>query len=436
MAYLGLHIPAKEGSSIFVFDNIFADIGDEQSIQESLSTFSSHMLNIIDIYNQATEKSLILVDELGSGTDPIQGANLAISILEYFHNLGTISLATTHYQEIKNYALVTDGFENASSEFNIENLKPTYKLLVGVTGKSNAFAITKRLGMPISILSRAEELMNDEHISVEELIKNIYDDKLEIENEKQKIKQNSNQIEILRKSLDSKNSELTNKENEIIEKAKIQAREILLNAKKNANSIIADLNNLYKNSSSEALKQANSIRNKLNKTISDISSSQPEENIDSTPLENIQIGMKVLVIALNQEAIVLSNPNKSNEVQVQIGSMKMNVKTNNLSIIKSNKKENKQYSTKISGNNLKSKTATTEINVIGQNVEEAIFVIDKFLDDSALAHLQNVRIVHGKGTGKLRQGIHQYLKKHPHVESFRLGNFGEGEMGVTIVEIK
>ena len=436
MAYLGLHIPAKEGSSIFVFDNIFADIGDEQSIQESLSTFSSHMLNIIDIYNQATEKSLILVDELGSGTDPIQGANLAISILEYFHNLGTISLATTHYQEIKNYALVTDGFENASSEFNIENLKPTYKLLVGVTGKSNAFAITKRLGMPISILSRAEELMNDEHISVEELIKNIYDDKLEIENEKQKIKQNSNQLEILRKSLDSKNSELTNKENEIIEKAKIQAREILLNAKKNANSIIADLNNLYKNSSSEALKQANSIRNKLNKTISDISSSQPEENIDSTPLENIQIGMKVLVIALNQEAIVLSNPNKSNEVQVQIGSMKMNVKTNNLSIIKSNKKENKQYSTKISGNNLKSKTATTEINVIGQNVEEAIFVIDKFLDDSALAHLQNVRIVHGKGTGKLRQGIHQYLKKHPHVESFRLGNFGEGEMGVTIVEIK
>ena len=439
MAYLGLHIPAKEGSTIFVFDNIFADIGDEQSIQESLSTFSSHMLNIVDIYNQATEKSLILVDELGSGTDPLQGANLAISILEYFHNLGAISLATTHYQEIKNYALVTEGFENASSEFDIENLKPTYKLLVGVPGKSNAFAITKRLGMPDSILLRAEKLMNDDHISVEELIKNIYDDKIEIENEKQKIKQNSNQIEMLRKSLDSKNSELNNKENEIIEKAKLQAREILLNAKKNANSIISDLNDLYKNNSSESLKQANSIRNKLNDTINDISSSKSEENTDSAPLENIQIGMKVLVKSLNQEAVVLSNPNKSNEVQVQIGSMKMNVKTNNLLIMKSTKKGNKQnnqYNQKISGNNLKSKTATTEINVIGQNVEEAIFVIDKFLDDSSLAHLQTVRIVHGKGTGKLRQGIHQYLKKHPHVESFRLGNFGEGEMGVTIVELK
>ena len=436
MAYLGLHIPAKEGSSIFVFDNIFADIGDEQSIQESLSTFSSHMLNIVDIYNQATEKSLILVDELGSGTDPLQGANLAISILEYFHNLGAISLATTHYQEIKNYALVTEGFENASSEFDIENLKPTYKLLVGVPGKSNAFAITKRLGMPDSILLRAEKLMNDDHISVEELIKNIYDDKIEIENEKQKIKQNSNQIEMLRKSLDSKNSELNNKENEIIEKAKLQAREILLNAKKNANSIISDLNDLYKNNSSESLKQANSIRNKLNDTINDISSSKSEENTDSAPLENIQIGMKVLVKSLNQEAVVLSNPNKSNEVQVQIGSMKMNVKTNNLSIIKTTKKENKQYNSKIAGNKLKSKTATTEINVIGQNVEEALFIIDKFLDDSALAHLQTVRIVHGKGTGKLRQGIHQYLKKHPHVSSFRLGNFGEGEMGVTVVELK
>ena len=441
MAYLGLHIPAKEGSSLFVFDNIFADIGDEQSIQESLSTFSSHMLNIIDIYNDATSKSLILVDELGSGTDPLQGANLAISILEYFHNLGAISLATTHYQEIKNYALVTEGFENASSEFDIENLKPTYKLLVGVPGKSNAFAITKRLGMPDSILSRANELMKDDHINVEELIKNIYDDKIEIEKEKEKIKQNSNQIEMLRKSLESKNTALNNRESEIIEKAKIQAREILLNAKKNANSIISELNELHSNASSNSLKQANSIRNKLNENIKDVSNTtnnNTDSNSNIENIENIEIGMTVLVKTLNQQGTIITNPNKSNEVQVQIGSMKMTVKVSNLSPVKINRNEktNKSYTTKISGNRLKSKTVTTEINVIGQNVEESIFVIDKFLDDSTLANLQTVRIVHGKGTGKLRQGIHEFLKKHPHVKTFRLGSFGEGEMGVTIVELK
>lgn len=442
MAYLGLHIPAKDGSSLYVFDNIFADIGDEQSIQESLSTFSSHMLNIIEIYKQATSRSLILVDELGSGTDHIQGANLAISILEYFHKLGTLSLATTHYQEIKNYALVTDGFENASSEFDIENLKPTYKLLVGVPGKSNAFAITKRLGMPDSILTRAEELMNDEHIDVEELIKNIYDDKVEIEKEKDKIKQNSNQIELLRKNFDNKNTQLSTRENDIIEKAKMQAREILLNAKKEANSIISSLNELYNNADAQALKKANSIRNKLNEDIKNNNSSTTPNNLSepSTTLENVTIGMTVLVKTLNQNGTVLTLPNKSNEVQVQIGSMKMTVKTDKLVAIKNNtqKSNNKQksFSSRNFNNKLKSKTAVTEINIIGETVEEAIFVVDKFLDDSALANLSTVRIVHGKGTGKLRQGIHNFLKTNSHVKSFRLGTFGEGETGVTVVELK
>lgn len=442
MAYLGLHIPAKDGSSLYVFDNIFADIGDEQSIQESLSTFSSHMLNIIEIYKQATSKSLILVDELGSGTDPIQGANLAISILEYFHKLGTLSLATTHYQEIKNYALVTDGFENASSEFDIENLKPTYKLLVGVPGKSNAFAITKRLGMPDSILTRAEELMNDEHIDVEELIKNIYDDKVEIEKEKDKIKQNSNQIELLRKNFDNKNTQLSTRENDIIEKAKMQAREILLNAKKEANSIISSLNELYNNADAQALKKANSIRNKLNEDIKNNNSSTTPNNLSepSTTLENVTIGMTVLVKTLNQNGTVLTLPNKSNEVQVQIGSMKMTVKTDKLVAIKNNTQKSnnkpKSFSSRNFNNKLKSKTAVTEINVIGETVEEAIFVVDKFLDDSALANLSTVRIVHGKGTGKLRQGIHNFLKTNSHVKSFRLGTFGEGETGVTVVELK
>ena len=280
--------------------------------------------------------------------------------------------------------------------------------------------------------------MQDDHISVEELIKNIYDDKVEIEKEKDKIKQNSNQIEMLRKSLDSKNTALNNKENEIIEKAKIQAREILLTAKKNANSIISDLNELYSNASSNSLKQANSIRNKLNENIQNISNTNQSINTTYSNIENVEIGMAVLVKSLNQKGIVLSLPNKSNEVQVQIGSMKMNIKLNNLSPVKLDKNEtlNKTHTTKISGSKLKSKNATTEINVIGQSVEEAIFVIDKFLDDSVLANLQTVRIVHGKGTGKLRQGIHSFLKKNSHVKSFRLGTFGEGEMGVTIVELK
>ncbi|MBR2704196.1 MAG: endonuclease MutS2 [Clostridia bacterium] len=433
MAYIGLHIPVADGSSIYVFDRVFADIGDEQSIQESLSTFSSHMLNIVDIYNHATENSLILVDELGSGTDPVEGANLAISILEYFHKLGAITLATTHYPEIKNYALVTDGFENASSEFDIENLKPTYKLLVGIPGKSNAFAITKRLGISDSILDRAKSLMNSDNISIEELIKNIYDDKLEIEKEKDKITQNSNQIEMLRKSLETEQSNVSNRESEIIEKAKIQAREILLDAKKEASEVISELNEI---ADTDSLKKANNARNRLNQDIQNTYNQDVQEENDDTPSINVQIGMKVHVKSLDQDGTVLSNPNKSNEVQVQIGSMKTNIKISNLEISEKEKtKSNNQYNN-VSSNRLKAKTASTEINVIGQTVDEAIFVVDKFLDDAALSHIQIVRIVHGKGTGKLREGIHQFLRKHPHVNSFRIGTFGEGEMGVTVVELK
>ncbi|MBR2744349.1 MAG: endonuclease MutS2 [Clostridia bacterium] len=435
MAYIGLHIPTADGSSIYVFDNIFADIGDEQSIQESLSTFSSHMINIVNIYSSATENSLILVDELGSGTDPVEGANLAISILEYFHNLGALTLATTHYPEIKNYALVTDGFENASSEFDIENLKSTYKLLVGIPGKSNAFAITKRLGMPDSILNKAQSLMNTDNISIEELIKNIYDDKIEIEKEKEKITQNLNQIELLRKSLENEQLDISGKQNELIEKAKAEAREILLDAKKEANSIISELNEI---ASSDGLKQANNARNRLNKDIQDTYTTvESDDSGDNTSTKlNIQIGMKVHVKTLNQDGVVLSNPNKSNEVQIQIGSMKTNVKISNLELLKKAKKESNISYSKVSNNKLKAKTASTEINVIGQTVDEAIFVVDKFLDDAALSHIQIVRIVHGKGTGKLREGIHQFLRNHPHVNSFRMGTFGEGEMGVTVVELK
>lgn len=440
MAYLGLYIPANEGSTIYVFDDIFADIGDEQSIQESLSTFSSHMLNIIDIYKHATNKSLILVDELGSGTDPIEGANLAISILKYFHNIGAITLATTHYPEIKNYALVTDGFENASSEFDVENLKPTYKLLIGIPGKSNAFAITKKLGMPEDILNDAKSMMKTDNVSIEELLKNIYDDKVEIEKEKDKIKQNSSQIDMLRKSLEEKSKAINIKESEILEKAKIKSREMLLDAKEEASSIISELNNIKSNASSSSLKDANSLRSKLNESIKGLSNISDEDDNDTlVDPKDIKIGITVFVKSLDKTGVILSMPNNANQVLVQIGSIKMKLKLNDIKPIDtSNIKEEKtnKSSGKLTRNNLKSKTVSTEINVIGQTVDEAIFVVDKFLDDASLAGLKAVRIVHGKGTGKLRKGIHEFLSNHPHVSSFRLGTFGEGEMGVTIVEIK
>ena len=441
MASSGLHIPASEGSSIYIFDKIFADIGDEQSIQESLSTFSSHMINTIEILENATENSLILLDELGSGTDPVEGASLAISILESFFNKGSLCIATTHYPEIKNYALVTPGFKNASSEFDVENLKPTYKLLIGIPGRSNAFAISKRLGLDEKILKRANDFMDNDNIKIEELLKNIYDDRIAIEHEKNEINKNLKQVESLRKSLEKDNSDAIRKEKELIDKAKIQARQILSEAKDEAASIIKEMNDIYNSNSSSAIKDLNNLRNKLNSSIKDLSTSTILENNSNKQAikdEDIKIGATFLVNSFNQEGIILSNP-KNNKVQVQIGSTKIFVETNNLSYlskqkIKSSGSGNKVNTSSIS--NIKSKNATTKINVIGLNVDEATFIIDKFLDDAYLSKLQKVEIVHGKGTGALRQGIHTFLKTHPHVKSFRLGTFGEGETGVTIVEIK
>ncbi len=462
MAYSGLHIPAKEQSSIYVFDNIFADIGDEQSIQESLSTFSSHMVNIVSILEHSTENSLILIDELGSGTDPLQGANLAISILESFHKKGALTLTTTHYSEIKNYALVTDGFENASSEFDIENLRPTYKILIGVPGKSNAFAISKKLGLPQEILDRAESLLTNNDISIAELLKNIYDDKLVIEKEKDKILKNSNQIELLRKQLENNVSDVETRRIEIINKAKNDARNILISAKENANDIIKKLNDLYTSNSKESLKKANILRDNLNSNIKNnlIDDMSPENENNSNNID-ISVGLEVLVKPFNMVGTILTMPNKNNEVIVQFGSTKTNVKINNLELLK-NTNSTSNYSNNSKGNNinsnnknkfynngnnttskmfntsmeLKAKSISTEINVIGETVEDAIFIIDKYLDDCYLANLTTARIVHGKGTGKLRNGIHAFLRKHPHVKSFRLGTFGEGEMGVTVVELK
>lgn len=464
MACSGLFIPAEEKSSIYVFDNVFADIGDEQSIQESLSTFSAHMTNIINITKEATSNSLILIDELGSGTDPIEGSSLAISILEYFYKLGCLTLTTTHYPEIKNYALVTDGFENASSAFDIENLKPTYQLLIGIPGKSNAFAISKKIGLSEDILNRAQSLLKEDDINIEELLKNIYDDKIAIEKDKEEIEKNKNQIELLRKSLENeKTSQIELKQNQI-EKAKQEAKNILLSAKDEANDTIKELNSLYdslksledmdleKWSDSEiasfvkkhfqkgSLKKANELRNNLNSSFDNLSFKN--ENIEKESKEwkkeDFKVGMQIKLNIFSEIATITSLSGKQNQLQVQIGNAKMNVKLSDIvDIIEEKQKVNVSFnSSNKSSSSFKAKNVTSEINVIGQNIEDACFVIDKYLDDCYLAKLSPVRIVHGKGTGKLREGIHTFLRKQPHVKSFRLGTFGEGEMGVTIVELK
>ena len=434
MAYSGIPIPCSEGSNICVFTYIFADIGDEQSIQESLSTFSAHMKNIVEITKKANDNSLVLLDELGSGTDPVEGAALAISILSYLKSINALVCCTTHYQELKEFALVTDGFENASFEFDIENLKPTYKLLVGIPGKSNAFAISKKLGLDEQILNVANAHLKEDKVSIEELLKNIYDNKLKVEKQVEETEKNLRQVEALRKSLEKKQDDVLEKRAKMLEDAKLEARDILLSAKEEATEIIHEL------SASVDLKQANNLRNKLNDKIRNINSvhySGQDNSFEAINKNDIKDGLNVYISSLGTNGIILGNTvNKSNEVQVQVGSMKMNVKLSDLRKLSSNVSTSKSIGKVTTEKSSKTKVISPEINVMGQNVDEAIYVIDKYLDNCASANISPVRIVHGKGTGKLREGIHSFLKKHPHVKSFRIGTFGEGEMGVTVVEIK
>lgn len=428
MGMSGLYIPAGEKSSIYVFDNIFADIGDEQSIADSLSTFSSHMINIVDMMKKSTQNSLILLDELCSGTDPQEGANLAISILEELNGKQSINIVTTHYSEIKNYAIATDNFENASSEFDVENMKPTYKILMGVPGRSNAFAISKRLGLEEHILNRAKELTKQESINIEDVLKEIYENKILIEEEKEKTEKNLKEIEELKKGLERDNTELELQAKKIIDEATYEARKILLNAKEKAETTIKKI------SEQEDKNQMNKIKNDLNEEIKELKI----ENItlkSETKLEEIKIGMKVYIGSINQEGTILKLPNKSNKVRVQIGMAKTDFYIEDIFIKNNNEKTEEKINTKIREINIKN-NVPTEIKVIGLTVDEAIPIVDKYLDECSMTSMKTTRIVHGKGTGKLRHGIQEYLKTHSHVKSYRNGTFGEGEMGVTIVELK
>lgn len=411
MACSGLAIPCDENSSIYVFDAIFADIGDDQSILDSLSTFSSHMLNIVEITKHATEHSLILVDELGSGTDPLEGSNLAISILDHFKEIGSLTIATTHYQELKQYALVTDGFENASVEFDVSTLSPTYKLLVGIPGKSNAFEISKKLGLDEAIITKAKSLMTSSQIDIENLLKNIYDNKSLIEKEKTIISQELERVTSLRKSLEKENEDVKRQEQDLINHAKIKARNILLEAKEDANRIIKEMNSLTNS------KDLENGRNTLNTKIKNISlvngTNHNDNSKDILNVKDIKPQMEVFVTNLGQNGVVLSHVSKSNEVQVQVGNLKMNVDIKHLKSPNISAKNNSSLAVNNFKNSYHSKTKTvkSEINVIGLTVEEAIFVVDKFLDDALLSKLQTVRIVHGKGTGKLRNRYSSIFKK-------------------------
>ncbi len=429
MGMSGLPIPAKSGSSIFIFDDIFADIGDEQSISDSLSTFSSHMTNIAFLLKHATSNSLVLVDELGSGTDPIEGSSLAISILEHLNQNHILTIATTHYHEIKNFALVTNGFENASVAFNLDTLTPTYQLLIGVPGRSNAFVISKNLGISENIIERAKEFINEETTNVEELLNHIYEDRRILEEKKSKIEAELAETQLLKKSYQEKYELVTSKETEILENAKLKAREILLSAKEDANEIIKELE------SSSNRRKSNDLRNQLNQKIDHLSiSPKKEKKNTSFQKEDIKPGLTVEISSFHQVGIVLSEVNKNDMVQVQMGNLKTYVKFTDLVLTKAPTKIPSIASH--SKHEFQVSKISPEVNVIGQTVEEACFVVDKYLDNCTLNGLGTVRIVHGKGTGTLKKGIHQFLKKHPHVQSFRLGTFGEGEDGVTVVELK
>lgn len=431
MAQSGMHIPASSESSIYLFDNIFADIGDEQSILESLSTFSSHMTHIINILNEATSDSLVLVDELGSGTDPIEGASLALSILEYLKEHNITVLATTHYHELKEYALLTDGVENASCEFNLETLSPTYRLLIGVPGKSNAFAISQKLGLKQEILENAKKSINSNTAKTEDLLKEIYDSKALIESEKEKTLQYSNKIERLKQKLENETTDLEEHKKEYLQKAKQEAREILLSAKQEANDIIKEMESEKNNS-----KNLNTLRNKLTSKLHEVNQTpaSPLEETQKIDESQIKPGAIVFVPKFNKNGTILSYPNQSKKFNIQIDNIKTTLTPSQITIAK-NTETKKEIITK-KQSTFVPKNVRTELNVIGMNIEESIFLVDKFLDEAAVAKLETVRIVHGKGTGILGKGIQKYLRSHPHVKSYRYGTFGEGEMGVTIVELK
>lgn len=436
MAKSGLNIPCDNNSSVAVFDRVFADIGDEQSIEQSLSTFSSHMKNIVHIVENAEYNDLVLFDELGAGTDPTEGAALAISILKLFRERRIRTMATTHYSQIKFYALTSEGVKNASMEFNVDTLSPTYRLIIGIPGKSNAFEISRRLGLDQKIIDSAKELLNENDTRFEDVLKAIEEDRTEIENKRIKINEENEEIERLREKLENKNKKLEEKQEAIINKAKEEAREIVKKAKNESAFIIDELKDISSLSKKEDRRRLQEAKDYL-RDLEDENRLKIKDNKKRTKEipKDIKLGESVRIISIDKFGEVETLPDEKGDLNIQVGIM--SVRSNINDIERSESKEEAKVEKKTrSINKAKSKNISSEINLIGRTVDEAIILLDKYLDDAYLARLKEVRIIHGKGTGTLRDAIRKYLQNSKHVIEYREADYTEGGSGATVAVIK
>ena len=446
MGQAGLHIPAFEGSELAVFEEVFADIGDEQSIEQSLSTFSAHMTNIVNILNQADSRSLCLFDELCSGTDPTEGAALAIAILNFLHNMKCRTMATTHYSELKIYALSTPGVENACCEFDVATLRPTYRLLIGIPGKSNAFAISKKLGLPDYIIEDAKNHLESEDETFEDVISRLEENRVTIEKERAEIENYKAEIARLKSGLEKKEERFDERRDKMIRKANEEAQQILREAKETADRTIKNINKLAASSGidTKALEaERTKLRDSLKKVEGGLSLKQetrkPHKAINP---KTLKLGDGVRVLSMNLNGTVSSLPDAQGNVFVQMGILRSKVNISDLELLQENSVSGPGLEARRKGSgssNIKMSKSfgiSPEINVLGMTVDEAVAQLDKYLDDAYIAHLPQVRIVHGKGTGALRAGIHKHLKRLKYIKEFHLGGFGEGDAGVTIVVFK
>ncbi len=440
MGQSGLHIPAFDNSRLSVFREVYADIGDEQSIEQSLSTFSSHMTNVVRFMETADSDSLVLFDELGAGTDPTEGAALAIAILSTLHDRGIRAMATTHYSELKVYALSTPGVENASCEFDVETLRPTYRLLIGVPGKSNAFAISQKLGLPLSIIERAKEQISQEDETFEDVLSNLEESRKTIESEREELASYKEEIKTLKEQLEEKQDKLDQRKERIIAEANEEAHRILREAKDYADQTMRIFNKAGKDSMSakELEKHRSDLRKKMDKAGKKVALKTPQKQKSTLRPQDLSLGDSVKVMSLNVKGTVGSKPDSKGMLFVQMGILRSKVHISDLQLIDepviTGPALTRTGAGKIKMN--KSASVRTEINLLGKTVDEAVSELDKYLDDAYLAHLSSVRIVHGKGTGALRKGVHNYLKRLKYVQDFHLAEFGEGDAGVTIVEFK
>lgn len=445
MGQCGLHIPAFEGSELAVFDEVFADIGDEQSIEQSLSTFSSHMTNIVSILEKADSRSLVLFDELGAGTDPTEGAALAISILTFLHNMQVRTMATTHYSELKVYALSTPGVENACCEFDVETLRPTYRLLIGIPGKSNAFAISKKLGLPDYIIEDARKRIGTEDAAFEDLLSDLEKNRTELEKERLEVNSYKAEIALLKEQLSKKQDRLDESREKILARANEEARKILADAKASADETIRNINRLSQKSGvgKELEKERKKLREHLDK-VNDNMAVKAKKPVKTYRPEDFKIGDAVRVLSMNLKGTVSTLPNAKGDLFVQMGILRSQVNIKDLELIQEDTISTPAGSIGTGGGKgkghsgsirmSKSSSISPEINLIGKTTDEAIPELDKYIDDAYLAHLPQVRIIHGRGTGALKKAVHQFLKRCRHVSSYRLGDYTEGGTGVTIVQ--